>query len=93
VTFGLRPEHIGVGAAGDPAAAQVAGRVMLLEPLGSDTLGVIKLGSAADAGEMTGRFPPDAGLRVGQNLQLSLGLNRFHLFDAESGAAIRGADW
>ncbi len=93
VTFGLRPEHIGAGTAGDPSAAQVAGRVMLLEPLGSDTLGVIKLGSAADAGEMTGRFPPDAGLCVGQNLQLSLALNRFHLFDAESGAAIRGADW
>ena len=39
MTFGLRPEHIGVGTAGDPSAAQVAGRVMLLEPLGSDTLG------------------------------------------------------
>jgi len=54
---------------------------------------VIKFGSGADAGEMTGRFPPDAGLRVGQNLQLSLALNRFHLFDADTGAAIRGADW
>ena len=43
---------------------------MLVEPLGSDTLGLIKLGAGADAGEMTGRFPPDAGLAVGQQLHV-----------------------
>ena len=42
---------------------------------------------------MTGRFSPDAGLAVGQQLTVSLALNRFHLFDSESGMAIRGADW
>ena len=34
-----------------------------------------------------------AGLRVGQNLDVSLALNRFHLFDPDTGVAIRGADW
>ncbi len=92
VTFGLRPEHISVGIPGE-SAAQVEGKVLLLEPLGSDTLGLIKLGTGADAGEMTGRFPPDAGLEVGQQLPIALALNRFHLFDADSGAAIRGAEW
>ena len=91
--FGLRPEHISAGVSGDPSAVQVAGQVMLLEPLGSDTLGLVKLGASAGGGEMTGRFPPDVGLRVGQNLVVSLALSRFHLFDAESGVAIRGADW
>jgi hypothetical protein len=30
---------------------------------------------------------------VRQRLDVSLALNRFHLFDAESGKAIRGTDW
>ena len=56
---------------------------MLVEPLGSDTLGLIKLGAGADAGEMTGRFAPDVGLRVGQTLPVALALDHFHLFDPE----------
>ena len=42
---------------------------------------------------MTGRFVPEAGLKVGQNSPLSLALNRFHLFDPDTGVAVRGADW
>ena len=93
VTFGLRPEHIAAGAAVDPSNATVPAAVVLIEPLGSDTLGLVKLGAGADAGEITGRFPPEAGLKVGQNLNVSLALGRFHLFDPETGHAIRGADW
>ena len=66
---------------------------MLVEPLGSDTLALIKLGAGADAGEMTGRFPPEAGLKVGQAMTVSLALARFHLFDPGTGVAVRGADW
>jgi multiple sugar transport system ATP-binding protein len=93
LTFGLRPEHIGVG---DPAVADacaVPAEVMLVEPLGSDTLGLVRLGNGGDAGEMTGRFSPESGLKVGRRLTVSLALERFHLFDPGSGAAIRGADW
>jgi ABC-type sugar transport system ATPase subunit len=93
LTFGLRPEHISAGAAADPDARTVAAQVMLVEPLGSDTLGLLRLGAGADAGEMTGRFPPEAGLSVGQNLTVSLALNRFHLFDPETGVAVRGSGW
>jgi len=93
LTFGLRPEHIGAGAAVEPSGATVAGQVMLVEPLGSDTLGLIKLGVGGDAGEMTGRFAPEVGLTVGQALPVSLAMNRFHLFDPETGVAVRGADW
>jgi multiple sugar transport system ATP-binding protein len=93
VTFGLRPEHIGVGAAAESATTSVAAHLMLVEPLGSDTLGLVRFGNGADAGEMTGRFPPDAALRVGQNFAVNVALNKFHLFDAGTGAAIRGADW
>ena len=90
LTFGLRPEHISVDPHGQAA---VPARVMLVEPLGSDTLGLLKLGSGDDAGEMTGRFAPEAALRVGDTLPASLAMNRFHLFDPDTGVAIRGADW
>lgn len=93
VTFGLRPEHIFAGSASNPTWAHMSGRVILLEPLGSDTLGLVKLGAGDEAAEITGRFPPDAAMRVGENLQVSLALDRFHLFDADTGAAIRGAGW
>ena len=91
--FGLRPEHISAGMSAAADSAQVAAQVMLVEPLGSDTLGLIKLGSADEAGEITGRFPPEAGLRAGLSMTVSLALNRFHLFDPDTGLAIRGADW
>ena len=42
---------------------------------------------------MTGRFEPDAKLRVGQDLPIALDLNHFHLFDSKTGLAIRGANW
>jgi ABC-type sugar transport system ATPase subunit len=93
LVFGLRPEHICIARTAEPALAVVPGTVMLVEPLGSDTLGLIRLGTAADAGEMTGRFPPDAGLAVGQNLSIGLAVDHFHLFDKTTGAAIRGAGW
>ena len=93
LTFGLRPEHITSGGAQEGGTVRVPAKVVLLEPLGSDTLGLVKLGRGEDAGEMTGRFPPDAGLAVGQTLEVAVALDRFHLFDPESGDAIRGADW
>jgi multiple sugar transport system ATP-binding protein len=93
LTFGLRPEHITTGRVGEPNVFVIDARVMLVEPLGSDTLGLIKLGASADAGEMTGRFAPDVGLRVGQTLPVALALDHFHLFDPKTGVAIRGADW
>jgi multiple sugar transport system ATP-binding protein len=91
LVFGLRPEHLALAA--DAHGFAVPAQVMLVEPLGSDTLGLVKLGAAADAGEMTGRFPPDAGLQVGQATPVYLATNRFHLFDPESGAALRGEGW
>ncbi len=95
LTFGLRPEHIGMAGAGEAGSrqAQVPATVMLVEPLGSDTLGLVKLGTHEDAGEITGRFPPEAALRPGQSLPVALALERFHLFDPVSGLAIRGATW
>jgi multiple sugar transport system ATP-binding protein len=91
--FGLRPEHIGVANGAGAGAVRVAGRIVLVEPLGSDTLGLVRLGARDDAGEMTGRFPPEAPLAVGGPLEVALAMDKFHLFDPATGAAIRGAGW
>ena len=64
---------------------------MLVEPLGAETLGLIRLGAGEGAMEMTGRFAPDARFAVGAHLPVGLALDRFHLFDIETGQAIRSA--
>jgi multiple sugar transport system ATP-binding protein len=95
LVFGIRPEHISVAAAGHSPEASVTAQVVLVEPLGSDTLGRIKLGAASDRtpqDEITGRFPPDADLRVGQSLHVALDMSKFHLFDPDSGLAVRRND-
>ena len=94
LTFGLRPEHVGI-ANGDarPGEHRVESRAILVEPLGAETLGVGRLGEDGDAAELTGRFPPNARLAAGQALPVALSLTHFHLFDPDSGAAIRGTGW
>jgi ABC-type sugar transport system ATPase subunit len=79
--LGLRPEHIGP-AGGEGVAAQ--GEVLIVEPLGSDTLALIRIGEA----EITGRFPPDTPLSPGKVLPLALRLERAHLFDPKTGRAM-----
>ncbi|MEO8485378.1 MAG: sn-glycerol-3-phosphate ABC transporter ATP-binding protein UgpC [Betaproteobacteria bacterium] len=86
--FGLRPEHIGVANGAAPSSARVNARVVLVEPLGSDTLGLVRLGERADGGEMTGRFAPEAPLVVGEPIAIALSLDKFHLFDPATGVAI-----
>jgi multiple sugar transport system ATP-binding protein len=93
LTFGLRPEHVGVPAGAVPGIERTDGEVLLVEPLGAETLGLIKLGASDEAPEMTGRFAPDAKLSPGQRLPIALDLNHFHLFDSKAGLAIRGEDW
>jgi multiple sugar transport system ATP-binding protein len=91
VVFGLRPEHVCAAPAAD--GFRVDARVLVVEPLGSETLGLVKLGVRDDAAEVTGRFAPDARIAPGQTIAVALALDRFHLFDPQSGAAIRGPGW
>jgi ABC-type sugar transport system ATPase subunit len=82
MTFGIRPEHITVGGDG---ADMLQAEIVLTEPLGSDTLGLLKIGQT----EMTGRFAPDSGLKPGTTRGITLAMNKFHLFDPETGVAVR----
>jgi multiple sugar transport system ATP-binding protein len=81
MTFGIRPEHITL----DAGEGRVDAEVVLTEPLGSDTLALLRIGKA----EMTGRFAPDAGLKPGMMRGVSLSMNNFHIFDTETGIAVR----
>jgi ABC-type sugar transport system ATPase subunit len=83
VVFGIRPEHLSFGAHG-PDVVGVATKASMVEPLGSDTLVTLSL----DGAEMTARFPPEAGVRVGDTVELGIAMSRFHLFDPESGQAL-----
>jgi multiple sugar transport system ATP-binding protein len=80
MTFGIRPEHITVGGGGKDL---IHSEVILTEPLGSDTLGLLRIGKV----EITGRFPPDSGLKPGSTRGISLAMAKFHLFDPETGVA------
>ncbi|MBL8830959.1 MAG: sn-glycerol-3-phosphate ABC transporter ATP-binding protein UgpC [Rhodospirillales bacterium] len=87
--FGIRPEHVVAFPAADPEIGAVRAHVQLVEPLGSDTLGLLKIGD----GEITGRFSPEAGLWAGSEIDAGIALRKFHLFDPETGQAIRGDGW
>jgi ABC-type sugar transport system ATPase subunit len=80
VQLGLRAEHVMLAGGADAVAAQT----VIVEPLGSDTLALMRFGSV----EMTGRFAPDSGLVAGKTVRLSLNLDHAHLFEPESGLAI-----
>ena len=62
VTMGLRPEHVRPALGGEPAVAE--GVVELVEPLGAETLVLLRLGDAL----MTGRFPPEVKLKTGDRV-------------------------
>jgi ABC-type sugar transport system ATPase subunit len=83
MVFGLRPEDMATGPIG-AADHVVDARVALVEPLGSDTLGRMTIGGT----EMTGRFSPDAGLKVGLVLPITLNLDKMHLFDPATGQVV-----
>ena len=84
--FGIRPEHVSLAsAAHETPGASLACEVVVTEPLGSETLVTLQCG----AGEFIGRFPPDVALKAGDRTQIGIAMDRFHLFDPQSGNALR----
>lgn len=80
VALGLRPEHI----VADSGENTVDARVELVEPLGSETLALLRIGDA----NVTGRFSPESGIKGGDVVRVSLALDRMKLFDADQGLAL-----
>ena len=81
--FGVRPENLTLTATGDGSAALDA-EVLMLEPLGAETLVTFRAGSA----ELVARCPAAFHDRPGSRRTLHLQPGHMHLFNADSGAAL-----
>ena len=81
---GFRPEHVKLGPDALPGGVNAKARVEILEPLGAETLALLSIGGAT----LTGRFPPQSGVKPGDEVTVSLGASDMHLFDTETGGAL-----
>jgi multiple sugar transport system ATP-binding protein len=81
--FGIRPENITLARQND-SDLEIAAEVSLLEPLGAETLVLLKIGNT----EMTARCNAAFRDRPGTKLAVHMNPSHLHLFDATSGAAL-----
>jgi ABC-type sugar transport system ATPase subunit len=81
VEVGIRPEDLGVTTDGPGPPAQV----QVVEVAGSETYLVLDAGGV----ELIARTSPDVRPAVGSTVVLSVAAERIHVFDAETGGAIR----
>jgi multiple sugar transport system ATP-binding protein len=80
VIVGIRPEHF-VPAMEGPT---LSGRVLVVEPLGSDTLVHFVLGKST----LTARVAPEIRPIPGETMSIGIDPSRIHLFDAETERAL-----
>ena len=82
--LGVRPEHVDVSSDGVGASA----RVEVVETAGNETLVHVRAGER----ELVARVPPELRLEVGANVGVSASARNVYIFDAETGALLRGLD-
>ena len=82
-TFGIRPENIALTP--QPGSVQVPASVVLTEPLGAETLVTFKVGQS----ELVARCAASFSQRPGTQLPVYLAQEHMHLFDAQTGQALR----
>ena len=83
--LGVRPENLALAPTA-PDALALPAQVQLLEPLGAETLVTLRIGRA----EMVARCPASFAHRPGTAVVVHVEPRHLHLFDAASGAALRG---
>ena len=81
VTIGVRPEDL----VADSAAPLITGTVAVSEPLGHETLIYVATPAGEFVAKADGRTPPDVGMTV----RLGAEATNLHVFDADTGAALR----
>ncbi len=87
VIFGIRPENVTQRpSAGDlpPGTRILKALVDIREPLGAEIILIVTTGDH----RLTARVSPEVDIRVGETIELALDLNKMHLFDPETGAAL-----
>ena len=75
--LGIRPEHIGLGSAGDSG---IPGRVHFLEPVGSDLYVSVDVG----ARPVQVRMPPHTKVKTGENVTITFDPALSHLFGSDA---------
>jgi multiple sugar transport system ATP-binding protein len=83
LTLGIRPEHLSVSV---PAPKNLPVQVELVEALGNDTYLTVSL---AEASPLQVRTTPDQLVQIGDQLWLSMVVDKIHLFDPQTGLAVR----
>jgi multiple sugar transport system ATP-binding protein len=82
VEFGIRPENISAEAR--PGVSAISGQVIVIEPLGAETLVTF----AVPGGELVARMPPDVRYRPGDRETVYLDLTKCHIFDKQTGKVL-----
>jgi len=80
VTLGMRPEHLKLNGAGSAALAKIPAKVTLVEHLGGETYSYCQL---ADNSTLVVKGEGDVEVESGQAVEISIGRENNHLFDAE----------
>ena len=83
VTYGIRPEHL------DLAAAGIAAEVVVVEPMGAETELLVKVGGQTGKGQMlTLTTHGRSSIGPGERAFLAPRVEHVHLFDAATGARL-----
>jgi multiple sugar transport system ATP-binding protein len=87
VIFGIRPEHLTntLTEHDQDALVPISIKVEIAEPLGADTLVFSRIGDQ----EIVCRTTPQTGAAAGATMALRANMSHMHLFDPETGDAIR----
>ncbi len=82
VIVGIRPEHL--SQANSKAANTVAGKVTLVEPTGSETHVISRVGNS----DVTAKFFPNQSPKLGETVRLQVDMERVCVFDATTEQAL-----
>jgi ABC-type sugar transport system ATPase subunit len=87
VVLGVRPQDLDLARQGEPIAAH--GRVWVVELLGSEKLVEVQL---AERRRMTVQVRADVPVSIDDHVSVRLDPKRVHLFDADTGGALRSLE-
>lgn len=85
--LGIRPEHCSLSL---PAPKNLPVVVERIEALGPETYLTVALKDAPQQPRLLLRTEPDRPVAMGEELWLALAADKLHLFDADTGVAVRG---
>ncbi len=81
IDVGIRPEHLEPAPSGGET---IFAQVEVIEPLGSDTMAICRVGD----NELTARLDSQMPLSVGQSIGLKFSQSDLHFFDPKSGSRL-----